>query len=152
MSLVVWTARVTYAGEDLVNVTREHAHNIGMIMGRPSPGSIFAPSWNILNRFHSALESADWERAYDRMQRYDHMLRAARDAYAKAYIEELRVSYKQQRSRWEKFLHTDQVTFACVCTQPDWCHRKLLAEVFVKLGASYAGERIGPQQKLPGIG
>jgi uncharacterized protein YeaO (DUF488 family) len=52
----------------------------------------------------------------------------------------MRLSYKENRKRWDELLNQDEVVLVCFCKAGDFCHRVLLAEILVKLGAEYKGE------------
>lgn len=118
-ALHVYTARVTYQGPDRLDITRKS--------GGPS-GWPFAPSWRLLSpylakRRQGALTSPDWER------------------YRAAYTEEMRASYRRARGAWEALLSRPEVTLVCYCPDPARCHRRLLAALLVRCGASDRGER-----------
>lgn len=146
MTLQVWTARITYAGPDALDVTRATAHNVGLVMNRDVPGAIFAPSWSIVNRIQREFEMADRERAYGRAQRADHIVQASWIAYARKYTVEMRLSYKQHRTGWDALLKRETVTLCCFCVEQAYCHRTLLAAILGKLGAQIMGERSAEEQ------
>lgn len=109
----IWTARVTYKGPDRVDVTAK---------GR----SLFGPSWTLLNRFlvvrRAGRETEETWREYTR-----------------AYLAEMRVAYRRNQSAFHDLARSN-ATLVCYCTGTH-CHRFLLAEILVKLGATYCGER-----------
>ena len=80
----------------------------------------FAPTWDMVWK-HKRGEITDEE-------------------YTKMYYDLMRKSYRSHRKRWEEVLHMKRVVFVCFCKPGAFCHRRLLAEIFVKLGASYEGE------------
>jgi hypothetical protein len=90
-------------------------------------GIYFAPSPHLLYPFltkrkHRGLTDADWA------------------AYAEAYRNEMRQSYRDHRSAWLELLSWQRVILLCFCTDPEQCHRRVLAEILVKLGAEDRGE------------
>ncbi len=118
MSAIIHTARVSYRGDDRLDVTRKS--------GSPA----FAPTWVLLNpvlvaRTRSAREYAEaWER------------------YVVGFTAEMRTSYRASRPAWDALLAREVVTLCCYCTDPERCHRTLLArDILPKLGATYGGER-----------
>lgn len=140
--LLVYTGRLgKYVGQDALDITRSTAHNVGEVMGRDVPGAIFAPSWRIVNKMHREVEAADREKAYGRLQACDHMNQASWLSYAKAYVEEMRQSYRLYRAKWEAVLARDEVTLLCMCASPAMCHRSLAANILGKCGARVMGER-----------
>jgi hypothetical protein len=152
VTLIVYTSRIgAYLGPDVLDITRSTAHNVGEVMKRDVPGAIFAPSWNILNRFDRAREAADREHAYGRLQRWDHMHQAAWEQYCKDYTAEMRNSYRVNRAGWDALLKREIVTLVCFCVNHERCHRTLLAGMLEKLGANFCGERVSLQRKLPGL-
>jgi len=115
----VYTARVTYAGPDRLDVTR---------MSAGPEGLAFAPSWSIL-------------RPMLQRRREDYVTEAEWLAYADAYTAEMRDSYRGQRARWDALLERDEVTLVCYCMDARHCHRTVLAEILTKLGTTSCGER-----------
>lgn len=150
----VHTARISYRGEDRLDVTRKSGRE----------GLVFAPSWALLGpvlRARRALElkrveecelvesiergdggdaglltvsfelsvaECEWSEAWTR--------------YVEGYLEEMRASYRASRAAWDALLARPVVTLCCYCTDPEHCHRTLLArDILPKLGATYGGER-----------
>jgi uncharacterized protein YeaO (DUF488 family) len=116
MPLDVWTSRVSTRDVDRFDVTRK------------SGDLVFAPSWSILGpvlarRRANVPETSEMWRDY-----------------AQAYLREMTSSYRENRVRWEAVLARPRVVLTCYCTDPNRCHRTLLAKVFEKLGAIYRGE------------
>jgi len=63
------------------------------------------------------------------------------EEYTKQYLERMRISYMHHRGKWNEILNMDDVTFICFCKRNSFCHRYILANIFVGLGAVYMGER-----------
>lgn len=143
MSLTVYTARIGYVGLDALDITRKSA--IGDAV-------VFAPSWSILRPALDARKQSEECRqnggrrdgaagAYVRAC----AAKIEEDAwavYVPAYLAEMRQSYRAHRPVWERLLSEVLCTLTCYCTDPERCHRVLLArDILPKLGATYAGER-----------
>ena len=62
------------------------------------------------------------------------------EEYTKKYYGKMRLSYKNNRTEWDNFMKRDSVVLVCFCKAGTFCHRYLLANIFVKLGAEYLGE------------
>ena len=62
------------------------------------------------------------------------------EMYTKLYIQLMDNSYAQNRYQWDQILTYDTVVFVCYCQSNTFCHRILLANIFVQLGAEYCGE------------
>ena len=62
------------------------------------------------------------------------------EEYTLQYYELMRESYRKNRYRWNELLNQESVTLCCFCTQGTFCHRYLLADILVKLGAKYISE------------
>lgn len=126
MTVVIHTARVAYRGEDRLDVTRKSGRE----------GLVFAPSWPALRpvldvRAKHAAGCAD-----------DAELAVVWNHYVAVYTAEMRMSYRRHRAAWDALLARPVVTLCCYCTDPDHCHRTLLArDILPKLGATYGGER-----------
>lgn len=133
MILRVHTARVGYGGADVLDVTRK---------GRHPRGVVFAPSWALLapaldlRRLAAALRASADDARVDQLEAASWLL------YEAGYRAEMRVSYRAQRPRWDALLAAEEVTLVCFCVEPQWCHRRLLAEILAKLGARDEGERL----------
>ncbi len=82
--------------------------------------TIFSPSWNLVNLYKSGI--------------------IGEDVYRESYIEEMRKSYRNNRSIWEEYLSRDRITLVCHCQPGEFCHRIIAAELLVKCGAIYIGE------------
>lgn len=112
----IWTARLSARDPDTLNVTRK------------SGDPVFAPSWELLRTAldirHSGRTSTDQE---------------WKD-YAARYLREMAASYDRHRTHWVELLARPRVVLTCYCTNADRCHRKVLARVLEKLGATYRGE------------
>jgi hypothetical protein len=114
MALEVWTARINYLGSDRLDVTRK---------GADPQGVLFAPSWALVRARKPSLGgSISWELYVDR------------------YVREMRKSYALNTLKWKELLQRDRVTLCCYCESPDFCHRRLLAEILGLLGSDYKGE------------
>jgi len=85
-----------------------------------SGNKIFAPTWNIVSKFKKGLMT--------------------KEEYTKEYYNLMRKSYKENRNRWDELLNQDEVVLVCFCRAENFCHRYILAEILVKLGAEYKGE------------
>lgn len=69
----------------------------------------------------------------------------ARDAYAAAYVLEMRASYRAHRVEWMRLLARERVVLACGCSAEWACHRGVLrADILPKLGAVDCGEIDAP--------
>ena len=47
----------------------------------------------------------------------------------------MRAAYGRNRRPFDQLLARESVTLVCYCPSPERCHRSLLAEILVKLGA-----------------
>jgi len=81
---------------------------------------MFAPTWDMVNKYKSG--------------------KISKEDYKKEYLEKMRKSYKTYRAEWDWLLKREHVVLVCFCKPKDFCHRVLLAEILVKLGATYLGE------------
>jgi hypothetical protein len=130
MGLIVQTARVSYGGSDRLDITRKS--------GGPE-GVVFAPSWAILRPTLDARER--WKR--EGTPACNHTVESGGlwYAYEKAFLAEMRDSYRLNRGTWDALLARGRVVLCCYCADPNQCHRRILAgTVLAKLGATDAGE------------
>lgn len=140
MSLAVYTAQISTRDPDRFDVTRKSGGPVGVI---------FAPSWAILRPALDARKEA--ARLLDRAKaepehRVFYEGRAAGTEYTAwvlympAYRLEMLASHRANRAAWDALLARPRVALACYCTDPERCHRRLLAGFLAKLGADDRGE------------
>lgn len=84
-------------------------------------GSVFGPTWDMVMGWKSGRLS--WRSEYERQ-----------------YMQLMRERYRLNRRPFEEVLKRDRVVLCCYCGTPEHCHRRLLAEILVKLGGTYRGE------------
>jgi len=63
-----------------------------------------------------------------------------KENYTKKYYELMRESYKNNFNEWQSILNKEHLTFVCYCPKINFCHRFLLKDILIKLGAKYIGE------------
>ena len=66
--------------------------------------------------------------------------RIPKEEYTKQYYEKMRKSYTTHKDTWDWLLRQKEVVLVCFCKKGDFCHRYLLKDMLVKLGAVYIGE------------
>jgi uncharacterized protein YeaO (DUF488 family) len=128
--LAVYTARLGIRDADYLDVSLQgnmRRADAGEVGGHRHVGLSFCPSPELLypylsKRKFGQLTDADWER------------------YARAYTAEMRVSYRLRQSAWKTVLAWPRVVLLCFCTEPERCHRRVLAGILAKLGANDCGE------------
>ncbi len=86
--------------------------------GQDPIGKIFAPMWYMVQ---------DYKKNRDRV------------SYMDEYYRLMIQSYRDHKDIWKEILSRDKVTFVCFC-YPGFCHRFLLKDYLVRLGAKYMGE------------
>lgn len=129
MTVRIYTARVSYGGDDRLDVTRASATGHGLA---------FCPSWQILQRVLNVRASAKHAAPDDDAA----MLLRAWEEYVPVFTEEMRESYRTRRASWEWLLSREVVTLVCFCTEVSQCHRTILGQVILpRLGAVFCGER-----------
>ncbi len=109
--LQVYTSRISYDGDDGLNITVKSAN---------LEDRAFAPTWDIVMG-HKNGKITDQE-------------------YTDEYYRMMRMSYICNTSRWDELLCQERVVLLCYCPPTAFCHRKLLADILVSLGALYMGE------------
>ncbi len=108
----LYSAQYRYTGPDRLDIT---------VKGKDPVGKLFAPTWKIV--MGSKEGKITWPE------------------YKQMYKKLMRESYRQNREIWDAILNRKVVTLVCFCKTGTDCHRYLLADYFVKLGAEYLGER-----------
>jgi uncharacterized protein YeaO (DUF488 family) len=127
MALRVYTARLPhhrqpgYVGPDALDISR------GSGGGAGDP---FAPSRALLNAANACKR---------RLRGRDQDLDFLFAWYRELYVEEMRDSYRRHYAAWRALLARPSVVLCCYCGSAR-CHRRLLADILVRLGAVDGGE------------
>jgi len=111
MTLRIYTSTYRYKGPNRLDIT---------VKGQDPTGSVFAPTWTIVRMFKEG--KITWEQYKDR--------------YHKLMFK----SYGTNRQIWEEVLMRDEIVLVCFCPNYNRCHRVILAEILMSLGAVYKGE------------
>jgi uncharacterized protein YeaO (DUF488 family) len=82
--------------------------------------NVFAPTWDMVMNYKDG--------------------KISQEEYTKQYYDKMRISYANRRDDWNWLLRQEEVVLVCFCKAGDFCHRLLLADILVKLGAEYLGE------------
>lgn len=81
----------------------------------------FAPTWEMVKKYKSG-EMSDEE-------------------YTRRYLLLMQKSFIENRDKWEELLSRERLTLVCFCPKGRFCHRRILANILVKIfGAEYKGE------------
>jgi len=95
---------------------------------RKSGHKEFAPSWALLGPMldirKAGMEPSDTEWK----------------VYVTRYLKERTLSRKRNRAVWDALLARRRVVLTCYCTNPNRCHRRILARILAQLGALDHGE------------
>lgn len=129
----IFTSRVTYSGEDRVDITRKSGSVDGIAL---------APSWELLKPFlvkrkFGQETDDDWRE------------------YVERYTAEMRVSYRTHAWHWRRLLtrlETGPLTLVCYCRSWERCHRTVAARLLAaasKGRARYAGEAETEGERKP---
>lgn len=63
-----------------------------------------------------------------------------KNEYTNKYYELMRKSYIDYKYLWLKLLNMEHITLVCYCSENEYCHRYILSEILVKLGAKFYSE------------
>jgi hypothetical protein len=123
MPLHVHTAQIRYvfAGmPDALDVTRVGNWKL-QNQGKPTPGVIFAPSWELFN---------------------DCKTREVSEAeYTERFLQEQRISARTQWTMWKAILVLPRIVLCCYEPFPQFCHRHIVRErILPAFGAIDCGE------------
>lgn len=142
---LVYTARIgVYVGTDALDITRKSGRGVGLAL---------APTWAILRPALDARTRAQALLAAPLLTPYAVAEAAQIEAdawatYLPAYLAEMRQSYVVQRDAWNLLLVCPLLTLCCYCTDPERCHRTVLARTILPtLGCTYGGERLSQAGK-----
>jgi uncharacterized protein YeaO (DUF488 family) len=115
--LQVYTAQIKYTNLHEIK-TNPDCLDITIKSG----SKIFAPSWGMVMG-HKNLRLSDTQ-------------------YTQMYYKLMRVSYKNNKKEWEELLAKEKIILMCYCYDGSFCHRYLLRDILVKLGAKAKEEII----------
>lgn len=134
MTLQVFTAPIRYSmgqRENALDVTRKSGTN----------GLFLAPSWAILRPALQARQYAEKMRGRSLEKAARMSEESAWQGYERAYLEEMRASYRGNRVAWDALLAMERVVLCCYCPTSEKCHRGILRKTILpKLGAIDCGE------------
>lgn len=120
-----YTARINYSGDDRLDITVAGQHPIGRI---------FAPTWDIVKMWQKAKELS-------KSKNDPSILKRAEDVYRVQYRAQMMASLHTNFGMWLHVLSQPVVTFVCYCPKGTFCHRYILMDMLVELGAMYIGDR-----------
>jgi uncharacterized protein YeaO (DUF488 family) len=80
----------------------------------------FAPTWDMVSGYKDG--------------------KITEEEYTKQYMAKMRDSYNHRRDLWDWVIKQKELVLVCFCPAGAFCHRVLLANILVKLGAEYCGE------------
>ena len=168
MTLEVWTARIGVHDPDALDITRGSGR--GALAFAPSEAIL----WPAINARRAAEKDREMAAQFEaREEGAGVALRRAADAREEQawvdlepkYLAEMRVSFgmqeghkdfgalerlavqhgvKPDRAAWRALLARRRVVLACFCTNPERCHRRLLARILARCGAVDRGELKAP--------
>jgi hypothetical protein len=132
MTLRAFTARMGSRDPDWLDITlRGNQKRVASGYwrhGHRNMGMVFAPSPQLLQ-------------FYLDMRRAGELTPRAWGDYVARYTRLMRESYVAHRPAWDRLLALPRVVLLCFCTDPERCHRTVLArDILPKLGAEYCGE------------
>jgi len=130
-ALVVHTARVSYGGADRLDITAKSA----------TVGRAFAPRWPLVRWGLDMMERARKKRAQGEAGA-DAFAEWAFNLYSMRYTAQMRLSRDEHPQPWTDLLARQHVVLVCYCTDPNRCHRRVLAHILEGLGAVDAGELV----------
>lgn len=115
----VYTARITYAGPHRLDVTAKSGRGLGALL---------APSWGILSPILALRKRGDLAG-----------VEAAWPRYVELFTREMRECYREHRAAWSE-LRSETRVLVCYCTDPERCHRRVLAQILARVGMADRGE------------
>lgn len=143
MSLLIYTGRLScpgfvgYREVDALDVSRATA-DIGLTF---APADATLKTWTNAKGRAKRAEAKRADAGEPDPERLERELAETFAAFALAYLVEMRMSYRRHRPDWDALLSHDVVTLCSYEATSARSHRRLLAEILVKLGATYKGER-----------
>lgn len=110
MTLQVYTSQLS----------KTHDYDIKLDITVKTGSSVFCPTWEMVMDYKEG--------------------KISKEAYTERYLQMMRESYTLNRPAWDLLLSKEKMVLCCYCPPGEFCHRKLLADILVVLGAEYKGE------------
>lgn len=111
----LWTAQYRYPGPHRLDIT---------VKGKDPLGSSFAPTWDMVKDYKAGFISED----------------VARAVYIEKYEKLIADRLANDPTLFDKILERDYVVLVCFCPATHFCHRHIVKDKLVDLGAIYKGE------------
>ena len=109
---VIYTAQYRYSGPGRLDISMK---------GQDPIGKVFAPSKAIV---------------------YGYLYKGmSKEQYTAEYRRLMSISWQQYNGIWQQVWAMPEVTFVCFCRAGEFCHRLILKDMFVEVGAEDGGER-----------
>lgn len=109
--LTFWTAQYRYPGPYRLDIT---------VKGNDPIGRLFAPTWDMVKNYKANT--------------------GGEQIYTDKYHTMMLKSYSSNKAAWDSLLTREYAVLTCFCAPKDFCHRHLLTQYLVQLGAKYEGE------------
>lgn len=109
--LKVYTAQYRFPGPYRLDIT---------VKGNDPVGRVFAPNWPLVNVYQKTKNEASY------IEGFHDLMIASLDSCTNVWMEDI--------------LKRDYVVLVCFCAAGAFCHRTLVADYLVQLGAEYCGE------------
>jgi uncharacterized protein YeaO (DUF488 family) len=107
------------------------------VKGQDPIGKVFAPTWDMVKTYIAKKKIID--KMADGQEKRTLQFKAELE-YQDVYHKLMLYSYDTHTDIWNEILARSSVTLGCFCRPEDFCHRLLLANYLVHLGAIYKGE------------
>jgi hypothetical protein len=127
---VIYTAQYRYPGPDRLDIT---------VKGKDPIGRAFAPTWDMVN---GVKKGTLLKYEYEAIE-VEKRTGVRPQSYEGIYYQMMNQSWAACRQAWTDVWNRPEVTFVCFCPADSFCHRYLLANLFVSMRAQYFGERTG---------
>lgn len=109
--MIIYTSQYNYSGNNRLDITTRSEDPIGRI---------FSPSWILVKNYKDG--------------------KINEQQYSNIYINNMRILYKEFSCIFHNILKKDKLVLVCFCPKNTFCHRLLLKDIFIKLGAKDGGE------------
>jgi len=113
----LWTAQLSLAQRHpewpIIDITVKNKNISGI-------GGVFAPQWSYVMD-HKNSKITDQQ-------------------YTDLYLRDMTLSQQTHKAEWAQIMNMKEVVISCFCAPNQFCHRHILTQLLIELGAEYMGE------------
>lgn len=128
----IWTANIIACRDPVIDITVK--------TGTKGVGACLAPTWELVGGHkHFRAKNEGWPLVAGdgKPQWFCQHVPLSNEQYTEKYLTLLRERWKADASPFIELLKCDKLVLGCYCDPDEFCHRKLAADVLIKLASAH---------------